>query len=98
MNTTLANIIVVVIFLLIIGVLFYVGKTREAKNILLGLVTQVELNVLGDKKGRARFLIVIGEFYKYMPWIIKILWTQDQIVSAIEDAVALMKKELTDDK
>ena len=93
MDKLTLNIIVSIIFICALGLLWYLGKKRMVKNIILGLVIQAELN-WGSGAGKLKFIEVMSTIYEKLPLIVQLFIPQSKIIEWIEAAVEYVKTEL----
>ena len=95
----LASIIFLAVVLAIAAILLFVakGKYRKiAKQILLSLVVSAEKK-FGGGTGDVKFSYVWEKLYERMPFIVRLLFTADDIANMIEDAVSHMKECLSEE-
>lgn len=95
----LASIIFLAVILAIIATVFFVtkGKYRKiAKQILLSLVVAAEKQ-FGGGTGEIKFSYVWEKLYERMPFVVRLLFTADDIANMIEDAVSYMKAYLSEE-
>lgn len=96
----LASIIFLAVVLAIAAILFFVakGKNRKiAKQILLSLVVAAEKQ-FGGGTGDIKFSYVWEKLYERMPFVVRLLFTADEIADMIEEAVSYMKERLSEDE
>ncbi|HHV97031.1 MAG TPA: hypothetical protein GXX37_11265 [Clostridiaceae bacterium] len=91
------NILFILIFVIIIGVLFYTGNIKKIKQILFYLVIKAEKE-LGSGTGELKYAAVTTWLYERLPTIGKILFSTKQIDALIEEAVAKMKQYLSENE
>lgn len=92
----LLNLIEVVGTLLValIGLFLYKrGKTDFVRRIVLALVTEAEKR-FGSGTGELKYCYVVERIYEVLPWIIRILYTKEQLDKMIEDAVEYLERYL----
>jgi hypothetical protein len=92
------SIIIAFVFVAVIAVLFFAakGKYRKvAKHILLSLVLAAEKR-FGGGTGEIKFAVVADALYERLPFIVQILFTENDIAKMIEEAVDRMKEILKD--
>ncbi len=87
------SILVVILFVLFLLVLIRRGATKQVKQILFYLVTEAEAK-FGNGTGQLKYAAVVAWLYEKLPTIIKILFTEKQIDTLIEEAVKKMKEYL----
>ena len=87
------SILVVILFVLFLLVLIRRGATKQVREILFYLVTKAEAE-FGRGTGQLKYAAVVAWLYEKLPTIIKILFTEKQIDTLIEEAVKKMKEYL----
>lgn len=97
MDKLTLNLFVAVVFVCILGLLWYYGKKKVVQNIILGLVIRAELN-WGSGAGKIKFIEVMSSIYEKLPLIIQVFVPQAIITKWIEDAVKYIKTELVQGK
>ncbi|MFT9495829.1 hypothetical protein [Anaerosolibacter sp.] len=86
------------LLVLIIAMLLYKrGKTEFVRNIVLALVTEAEKRY-GDGTGELKYHMVVERIYEVLPWILRLLYSKNQIDHMIEEAVDYLKRYLSDGK
>jgi hypothetical protein len=95
MAQNMANIIVVVLFLILLGMLLYKGKRDVAKRIVLSIVLLAE-NRFGGGNGSAKYAYVLGAIYPRLPTLVRFFVTESKLNEWIEDSVMVMKDLLAD--
>jgi hypothetical protein len=83
------DILVAVAFVGFLVYLWKRGKKDVVKRILYGLVVRAEKE-LGSRTGPEKKALV----YSWLPWIIKLVWSQDDIEHFIEEGVDQLKRRL----
>lgn len=94
------NIIEVVgtLLVVLIGLLLYRrGKTDFVRKVILALVVEAEKK-LGNGTGELKYNLVVERIYEVLPWILRLLYSKQQINSMIEDSVEYLKRYLADGK
>lgn len=97
-NLIMINLIEVVgtVLVLIVGALLYRrGKTDFVRRIILALVTEAEKRY-GDGTGELKYNHVVERIYEVLPWILRILYSKEQIDKMIEDSVEYLKRYLNE--
>ncbi len=87
-----ALIILFVIGLLI--VLWRFGKKDFVKCIITELVARAE-QLYGSGSGQVKLAFVLSELYKKLPFVVRLVFTEQELRQYIEEAAAWLKKELT---
>ncbi len=96
MNDLILNIIAILLATGGIGALYYLGKKKLAKSIILALVIDAE-EYWGSGMGLVKLTEVISKAYQQLPQIVKIFVTESKIKKWIEAAVQFIKSELVKD-
>ena len=82
----------------LIGLFLYKkGKTKFVRKIVLALVTEAEKHY-GNGTGELKYCYVVERIYEVLPWVIRILYTKEQLDKMIEDAVEYLKRYLAEGK
>ena len=71
------------------------GISARAKRILLGLVAEAEC-YFGEGTGSIKFSAVLGRLYSQMPAVMQLLFKPETIEGWIEEAVAALKRYLSE--
>lgn len=93
-----ANIVDIILILLLAasGLLLYKRGHREpVKKMVLSLVIEAERK-LGSGTGRLKYEMVLEGLYKRLPWMLRAIYTQQQLDALIEEAVGRLKDFLSD--
>ena len=90
------DVLVVVIFVGVLVWLYKRGKEKTVRQIILKLVVEAEKK-LGSETGELKYNEVLSNLYLSLPFLIKILFSEDQLKKMIEDAVENLKIFLADD-
>lgn len=85
------SVLVVVGFIIVLVVLIKRGETKILKQILFNLVTQAEKQ-FGSGTGSLKFAAVADWIYQRIPAILKLLFTEKDIVRMIETVLEEAKK------
>lgn len=93
-NVLSYNVLVIMLFALFIGWLFYRGEKTRAKRIILAVVLSAERKFDIQGAGKQKYAYVIGMLYGRLPWILKIFISENEIRKLIEEAVTNMKNIL----
>lgn len=94
----LASLITAVLFVVLVVVLWFVGKGKyrgKAKQMLLSLVIAAE-EKFGGGTGELKFAYVAERLYEVMPGIFQVFFSTEDIAGWIEDAVVKMKEYLAE--
>lgn len=88
---------IIVIVVIIAGLIILYKKNRKdlVKKIILSLVVQAEKH-LGSGTGELKYAYVIEKFYKYLPSVVRLLYSKKEIDTMIEEAVSKLKEMLSD--
>jgi len=78
------SIVVIVVIFLAIGILYYLGKKKEAAKLTLELIKVAEELVLGSGKGDEKMSVVYRVLYPSLPKIIRLLWGPDDVYTFID--------------
>lgn len=89
----LIDIILIIIFISLLVYLWYKGKKKFVKHIILELVRLAEKE-LGSGTGELKYAYVIDKVYKRLPSIIKLLISEKTLDKMIEDAVRVLSSYL----
>ncbi len=90
--------VISVVLSAIVGLLLYKkGKQEWLRKIILALVTEAEKK-FGSGTGELKYAIVVERLYEVLPWIVRVLYTKQQIDRMIEDAVEYLKRYLAEGK
>jgi len=84
-----------VLVCLIALLLYKRGKTDFVRRIILALVTEAEKRY-GTGTGELKYNHVVERIYEVLPWIIRILYSKEQVDKMIEDAVEYLKRYLVE--
>lgn len=87
-------IVVITLILALLGLL-RLGKQDTVKKIILSLVVQAE-KALGSGTGDLKYAYVIDNLYDKLPAIVSMLFSKKEIDTMIEQAVAQLKKLLSE--
>lgn len=90
------DILIIVLFLL--GILFLVksGNIKKVKELAFYLVCKAEQE-FGSGTGQAKKAAAISWLYERLPFIVRFMFTRQQIENYIEEAVKRLKKMLDSD-
>lgn len=94
-QTCWPDILCVLGFIGVIGILLKFGKYNTVKQLILALVVQAE-RALGSGTGELKYAVVVEAIYTKLPFIIRTLYTSKEIDTMIEDAVTQLKQLLAD--
>lgn len=83
------DILLVLIFLVILVWLWRTGRKKAVIGIIRSLVAKAEQQY-GSKTGPIKWAAV----YAALPWLIRALWTQEQLGKMIDDAVKWLDEQL----
>lgn len=92
-NGTAQNVIAILVFIAVVGVLVYTKRIPQAKKIVLGVVLQAE-NTFGAKTGDIKYAYVTGLVYPKLPSIVRFFVTEKTLGEWIEEAVNQLKNQL----
>jgi hypothetical protein len=92
----LLDIIFVAGILLVAGVLWFTGRKKEAKLLILKLVEEAEYLYTQRKAGPMRFNYVMGELYKQLPPLLVQMLPRSTLEKWIEDGLAEFKRKLSE--
>ncbi|SNR95185.1 hypothetical protein SAMN05446037_100252 [Anaerovirgula multivorans] len=82
----------------LIGLILYKrGKTDFVHRVVLALVTEAEKRY-GDGTGDLKYHHVVERLYEVLPWILRVLYSKEQIDKMIEDSVEYLKRYLAEGK
>jgi len=95
-NTLSYNALVIMLFALFIGGLFYRGEKTRAKRIILSVVLAAERKFDIQGAGKQKYAYAIGIIYSRLPWVLKIFISENEVQTLIEEAVTNMKNILKD--
>ena len=87
------DILVVVLFVCILGYLWYKGKKDVVLAMIRTLVTQAEKEY-GSGTGAIKLQVVWDGIYKRLPAIVRLFFTQETLTGYIQDAVEWLDKIL----
>lgn len=87
------NILIIIVSIVTLAYLYKIGKKGIVYRVLLFLVVEAEL-LLGSGTGDLKYAYVISKVYDKLPTLIRVLFTQKEINSYIEIAVAKLKELL----
>ncbi|OEF96595.1 hypothetical protein [Desulfuribacillus alkaliarsenatis] len=73
------------------------GNKKLVKKMILTFVVEAEKQ-LGSGTGELKYAKVVERFYEVMPTVLRMLYTEKQIDSLIEDAVIYLKRYLDNGK
>lgn len=90
------DVLVVIVFIGGLVWLYKRGKEKTVRQIILKLVVEAEKK-LGSETGELKFNEVISNLYLSLPFLVKLLFTKEQLKKFIEDAVEELKIFLADD-
>ena len=90
------DVLVVMVFIGVLVWLYKRGKEKTVRQIILKLVVEAEKK-LGSETGELKFNEVISNLYLSLPFLVKLLFTKEQLKKFIEDAVEELKIFLADD-
>lgn len=93
----LVEVIGTVIVVLVGLILYKRGKTTFVRKVVLALVTEAEKRY-GDGTGELKYHHVVERLYEVLPWILRVLYSKEQIDKMIEDAVEYLKRYLAEGK
>jgi len=93
-NTLTYNVLVIILFALFIGWLFYRGEKTRAKRIILAVVLAAERKFDIQGAGKQKYAYAIGIIYSRLPWVLKIFISENELQKLIEEAVMNMKNIL----
>jgi len=91
----LLEVVGTVLVFLVAFVLYKRGKTEFVRRIILALVTEAEKRY-GTGTGELKYNHVVERVYEVLPWILRILFTKEQLDKMIEDAVEYLKRYLAE--
>lgn len=89
-----ANTAVVLLVIVVVCVLLKQHKYETAKLLVLSLVIKAEKE-LGSKTGVMKRAKVIEEFYSQLPWIIRVLFSVEDIDKMIDTSILKIKEFLS---
>lgn len=92
-NTLLINSISIVIATILLGLLEYIKRIPQAKQIVLAVVIQAE-NIFGSDTGTMKYAYVSGLIYTKLPSVIRFAVSQQTVDKWIEEAVGTLKTKL----
>lgn len=90
------DVLVVIVFIGVLVWLYKRGKEKTVRQIILKLVVEAEKK-LGSETGELKFNEVLSNLYLSLPFLVKLLFTEEQLKKMIEDAVENLKIFLADD-
>lgn len=90
------DVLVVMVFIGVLVWLYKRGKEKTVRQIILKLVVEAEKK-LGSETGKLKFNEVMSNLYLSLPFLVKLLFTKEQLKKFIEDAVEELKIFLADD-
>ncbi|SNS77291.1 hypothetical protein SAMN05446037_102056 [Anaerovirgula multivorans] len=83
---------------MVISLLLYKkGKTDFVRKVVLALVTEAEKRY-GNGTGDLKYNHVVERIYEVLPWILRVLYSKEQLDKMIEDAVEYLKRYLAEGK
>ena len=94
LNVLSYNGLVIMLFALFIGWLFYRGEKTRAKRIILSVVLAAERKFDIQGAGKQKYAYAIGIIYSRLPWILKIFISENELQKLMEEAVTNMKNIL----
>ena len=92
-----SSIFLVIVFVL--GLLWFYknGKKDFVKKVVYSLVVQAE-KALGSGTGELKYAMVVESMYQVLPTVLRLLITQKELDTLIEDGVQKLKEFLSKDK
>ncbi len=78
------SLVVIAIIFIVIAILYYFGKKKEAAKLTLELIKVAEELVLGKGKGEEKSSLVYRVLYPSLPKFIRWLWGPDDVYKFIE--------------
>ncbi len=93
------NMVDIILILLLVAsglILYKRGHHELVKKIVFSLVVEAEKK-LGSGTGRLKYDMVLEGLYKRLPWILRVIYTQQQLDDLIEDAVGRLKEFLSEE-
>ncbi|PKM51159.1 MAG: hypothetical protein CVV02_08405 [Firmicutes bacterium HGW-Firmicutes-7] len=82
--------IIIFLFILVLAVLWFKGKRKLVKKIILELVIQAE-KIYGSGTGKIKLATVLAQVYKDYPWL---TYIEAIVIKWINEAVKYMKNNL----
>lgn len=84
------------VIVILLGLLLYKrGKTDFVRKLILALVTEAEKRY-GNSTGELKYNHVVERIYEVLPWILRVLFSKEQLDKMIEDAVEYLKRYLAE--
>lgn len=91
------SIVFIMIIIMPLIILYKHNRKDLIKKVILGLVIRAE-RALGSGTGELKYAMVVNEIYETLPVSIRILFSEQDIDSMIEEAVQKLKKVLASNK
>lgn len=89
------DILVGAVFITVMAILWKKGKKKYVIRVIKALVAKYEQQY-GSKTGQIKFESVWAEIYAHIPWIIRMFFTEKEMVGYIKNAVIWLDKLIED--
>lgn len=95
LKTYWPDIVVTLIFIVTMLILIKKDKSDVVRKVVYGFVVQAEKE-FGSKTGEVKYAHVVSQLYTRLPFILRLVFSQQDINKYIEDGVKMLKDSLND--